>query len=125
MTPWMSYPLGQSSTMMNRRRFAHFLTGIALAPAPALIAGSPCHPIAPIHPVTDSCDPATGIFLKAMESDESIAIYYHGGSTPGALRHFRPHSLYRLKPGGPIFASGICQLRDGTRTLRLDRVRLA
>jgi hypothetical protein len=111
--------------MIARRRFAHLFAGLALAPSPLVHAGSPCQPIAPIHPVRDSDDPIAKAFLKGILNDESITLYYLGGSTPGALRRFRPHSLYRLTPGGPIFASGICQYRRATRTLRLDRVRMA
>jgi predicted DNA-binding transcriptional regulator YafY len=64
-------------------------------------------------------------FLEAMKVRQPVSIFYLGGSTPGILRRFKPNALYRLTPGGPIFATGICELRHGTRTLRLDRVRLA
>ena len=111
--------------MMNRRRFASLFTGLAVTQAPAAMTGSPSRPIAPIHPVHESYDPVAQRFLRAILEEEPVAVFYQGGSTPGALRHFRPDSLYRLEPGGPIFATGICQLRDGTRTFRLDRVRLA
>lgn len=111
--------------MIVRRHFARFLAGFALSPAPTLFAGSPRQPLAPIHPVQETDDPIAAVFLKAMSKGHSIPLFYLGGSTPGALRRFKPNTLYRLSPGGPIFASGICQWRQGTRTLRLDRVRLA
>ncbi|MGE9271518.1 MAG: hypothetical protein ACQKBU_12005 [Verrucomicrobiales bacterium] len=87
--------------------------------------GSPCRAIAPIHPVRESYDRTAKVFLEAMKSGRSISLFYLGGSSPGSLRRFFPESLYRLEPGGPIFATGICQRRKATRTLRLDRVRLA
>lgn len=54
-----------------------------------------------------------------------MAIYYQGGSTPGALRVVRPESLFRLHPGGRIYVRGRCELRGQVRTFRLDRTRLA
>ena len=75
--------------------------------------------------MADPQDPVAAAFLRAITGDLDLPIYYLGGSTPGALRRFAPTSLYRLAPGGPIYAQGLCLRRKATRTLRLDRVRLA
>ncbi|MGB1129365.1 MAG: hypothetical protein ACPG4K_04895 [Haloferula sp.] len=111
--------------MIPRRRFTQLFAGLALAPAAAIHAGSPRRAIAPLHPVEQSDHPIARQLLDAAEHKLSIPIYYLGGSNPGMLRRFRPHSLYRLSPGGPIYTAGECLLRGSTRILRLDRVRLA
>jgi predicted DNA-binding transcriptional regulator YafY len=82
-------------------------------------------PLAPTFPVRESEDPMTSRFLGAIRDHETLTLYYHGGSSPGILRRFLPTELYRHSPGGPIIAGGHCMLRGSTRTLRLDRVRLA
>lgn len=121
----MSYPFRHLVGMITRRHFARWFAGLALAPSIPLHAGSPYHPIAPLHPVESSDDPVTSTFLAAAQRRQDVSLYYLGGSSPGILRRFRPHSLYRLRPGGPIYMIGECQLRRSTRILRLDRVRLA
>lgn len=93
------------------------------ASAPALAARR--LPLAPAQRISQSHDPLAATVLQAIDRGQGLAIYYHGGSTRGALRHFRPDSLYRLRSGGPLYVDGHCLLRDTTRTLRLDRIRLA
>lgn len=75
-------------------------------------------------PPGDTRDPVALALLAALERGGSVTIYYHGGSTPGAMRKFTPQSVHRLVPGGRLYATGTCHLRDGIRTLRLDRARL-
>ena len=82
-------------------------------------------PVAPIHPVKESDEPVTAEFLKALNMDRAVTVYYHGGASPGLLRQVRPRALYRLRPGGPVYAIGECRMRCATRIFRLDRVRLA
>ena len=125
----MSHPCRQDAGMkVNRRSFARLPGGIFLVPhipqtAPALEVKR--LPLAPTFPVQESSDPIPARFLEAIVNQEPIPIYYQGGSTPGVFRRFMPTSLYRLSPTGPVFATGHCLLRQATRTLRLDRVRLA
>lgn len=76
-------------------------------------------------PVESSDHPVAADFLLARRSGRPVAVYYHGGSTPGALRIFIPETLFRLRPGGPIYARGFCHLRHDVRTLRVDRARPA
>ncbi|MGB6221505.1 hypothetical protein [Haloferula sp.] len=110
---------------VTRRSFGRLLGGLCLTPqiAPALVIKR--LPLAPTYPVQESSDPTSSRFLDAIRDHETLSLYYHGGSSPGILRRFRPTELYRHTPGGPIIASGHCMLRGSTRTLRLDRVRLA
>ena len=124
----MSHPPWLNDRMLpgilNRRRFAALFPFFAASPA---LAGmeSAARRIAPCLPVHQSHDPVARVFLGSLRQQEAVPLYYQGGSTPGAFRRFRPVSLYRLFPGGPIYAHGFCLLRQETRTLRLDRVRLA
>ena len=123
----MSYPLLQPAgmkTMLTRRSLGRWITGmfaIGSLPAPA---ASPPEPPAPI-PLEDTSDPVARVFLGALMEERGVAIYYHGGSTPGALRVVRPESLFRLRPGGRIYVRGRCELRGESRTFRLERARLA
>ena len=109
----------------TRHSFGRLLGGLCLAPqiAPALETGR--LPLAPTFPVQESSDPITRCFLEAVLNQESVSLYYQGGSTPGIFRRFQPTSLYRLSPSGPVLASGHCSLRGSTRAMRVDRVRLA
>jgi predicted DNA-binding transcriptional regulator YafY len=110
---------------VTRRSFARLVGGLFLAPQIAPALESKRLPLAPTIPVQESSDPIATRFLEAIINEEDVPLYYQGGTTPGVFRRFMPTSLYRLSPGGPILASGHCLLRDSTRTLRLDRVRLA
>jgi predicted DNA-binding transcriptional regulator YafY len=110
----------------SRRSLGRWLAGLLLVKSlPARAARPlPADPAAPI-PLADSRDPLARVFLRALVEERGVAIYYHGGSTPGALRVIRPESLFRLRPGGRIYVRGHCQLRGECRTFRLDRARLA
>mgnify|MGYP000642794614 CR=1 FL=1 len=110
---------------LPRRRFARWLAALSLAPAALPVAGARRLPLAPTLPVRDSRDPVAAAVLDALLRRQPLALYYHGGATPGACRRFRPEALYRHRAGGPIYAHGYCELRQATRTLRLDRARLA
>ena len=81
--------------------------------------------IGPVLPVGSSDDPVASALLDCIQKGKPAALYYQGGSTPGIHRRFQPISLYRMIPGGPIYAHGRCLLRDEPRTLRVDRIRLA
>ncbi|BCX46123.1 deoR family transcriptional regulator [Haloferula helveola] len=81
-------------------------------------------PLAPVLPVGPTRDPVVASFQTAIHECRTLAFFYQGGSTPGILRRFLPVSLYRLESGGPVYAVGRCALRNETRTIRLDRVRL-
>lgn len=111
---------------MTRRSLVRFLGACfslpALQAAPSLSreVSAPKDPLPP----GDTRDPVALAFLAALECGGSVTVYYHGGSTPGAMRKFTPQSVYRLVPGGRLYATGTCQLRRETRTLRLDRTRL-
>lgn len=110
---------------LSRRSLGRWLAGLVVfrsLPCPAATA-APADP-API-PLADTSDPVARVFLRAMMEERGVAIYYHGGSTPGALRIVRPQGLFRLRPGGRIYLRGLCELRGETRTFRLDRARLA
>lgn len=123
----MSHPLWSDDVMfakiLSRRRFASMLPFLA-ASRRVPRWESVAHRIAPTLPVHQSQDPVARVFLGSMMQKEPVPLFYQGGSTPGAFRRFRPVSLYRLFPGGPIYAHGFCLLRQESRTLRLDRVRL-
>ena len=112
----------------TRRSLGRWITGLLLLKA--LPSSSPAaeplppEPPAPI-PLAESRDPVAQVFLRALMENRGVPLYYFGGSTPGALRVIRPESLFRLRPGGRIYVRGYCELRCETRTLRLDRVRLA
>lgn len=110
--------------ILDRRRFTRLLPLLAAAPAMTRLE-TVAHRIAPSLPVHHSQDPVARVFLGSISQKEPVPLYYHGGTTPGAFRRFRPVTLYRHIPGGPIYAHGFCLLRQETRTLRLDRVRLA
>jgi predicted DNA-binding transcriptional regulator YafY len=114
---------------LSRRSLGRWIAGLlvvkslpspAAAPSPAAPAPAP----API-PLADSRDPLAQVFHRALMEERGVAIYYQGGSTPGALRVVRPESLFRLHPGGRIYVRGRCELRGQIRTFRLDRTRLA
>lgn len=77
------------------------------------------------HPVETSDHPVAADFIRSQRTGRPVAIYYHGGTTPGALRIFVPETLFRMRPGGPIYARGYCHLRKDIRILRLDRTRPA
>ena len=89
----------------------------------SVVEESPVVEAVPIA-VGESSDPVARAFLEALIAGGSVAIYYHGGSTPGAWRMVRPESVYRLSPGGRVYVRGNCELRDGTRTFRLERARM-
>lgn len=127
----MSYPLWEVSDMklmpLRRRAFARLLGALIAAPVVGAAVSIPRTRIGPVVPVTEvpDGDETLAAFVGALSNERPVTVYYHGGSTPGALRRFRPTSIYRLRPGGPVYASGLCELRGGTRLLRLDRARLA
>ncbi|MFC7335629.1 hypothetical protein ACFQY0_00450 [Haloferula chungangensis] len=110
---------------VTRRSFARLLGGLILPPTIAPALETKRLPLAPTFPVQESSDPVASRFLDAIKHQEPVPVFYQGGETPGAFRRFTPTALYRLSPGGPIFATGFCLLRHSTRTLRVDRVRLA
>jgi predicted DNA-binding transcriptional regulator YafY len=113
-------------TNLTRRSLGRWIAGILVAkslPSPAA-EPVPDGGFAPI-PLEDTRDPVARVFLRALMEERGVAIYYHGGSTPGALRVVRPDSLFRLRPGGRIYVRGRCELRGEARTFRLDRARLA
>lgn len=103
-----------SLLIRSPRRRRHRPTSLFLRQLPALRL-----------PVTSSTDSITRRFLHAASHRRTIAIFYQGGSTPGAFRRFTPESLFRFRPGGPIYAKGFCHLRNSERTLRIDRSRPA
>lgn len=110
---------------LSRRSLGRWLAGLVVfksLPYPTA-AAAPADPV-PI-PLADTSDPVARVFLRAMMEERGVAIYYHGGSTPGALRIVRPQGLFRLRPGGRIYVRSHCELRGETRTFRLDRARLA
>lgn len=111
---------------LTRRSLGRWITGLLLVkslPSPAA-EPLPAEPPSPI-PLAETRDPVAQVFLRALMENHGVPLYYFGGSTPGALRVIRPESLFRLRPGGRIYVRGHCELRRETRTLRLDRVRLA
>lgn len=113
-------------TPLSRRRLGQWFVS-CLIPVSAA-ASTPPLPPETLHeaiPVNETGDPVAAEFLAAMLGGRGVAIFYHGGSTPGAHRVFEPESLFRLRPGGPIYSRGVCRLRGEFRTLRLDRARLA
>jgi predicted DNA-binding transcriptional regulator YafY len=110
----------------TRRSLGRWLAGLFLVrslPCPAA-APPPRESAAPI-PLAETRDPLAREFLRALMEERGVPVYYHGGSTPGALRIIRPECLFRLRPGGRIYVRGYCELRREVRTLRLDRVRPA
>ena len=126
--------LGRMTLMpQHRRRFLRWLTALpfiagAAANAvpsqpPAEAAASPVDP--PRLPVGETDHPVARALLRAIAEERPLPVYYHAGTTPGALRRFQPHAIYRLRPGGRLYANGFCQLRQADRTLRLDRISLA
>lgn len=110
--------------LINRRHFAALFGAFLTLPAIGAVE-TVARRIAPVIPVTAGEDPLVMALLKALKSHDAVALYYLGGSTPGALRKFQPIALYRLCPGGVIYAHGRCLLRGEPRTLRLDKARLA
>ena len=113
---------------MTRRSLARFLgalIGLPVLSSQAEIRPLPAPPPSsgPL-PAGDTRDPVALAFLAALERGGAVTVYYHGGSTPGAMRKFTPQSIYRIVPGGRLYATGICHLRAEVRTLRLDRARL-
>ena len=113
---------------MTRRSLAKFLGGFLSIPT-LRAASPPAEPREPFAsndplPPGETRDPVALAFLAALERGGQVTVYYHGGSTPGAMRRFAPQSVYRLVPGGRLYATGTCHLRKETRTLRLDRARL-
>lgn len=113
---------------LTRRSLGRWITGLLLVKA--LPSSSPATeplPTVPPDPIplAETRDPVAQLFLRALLENRGVPLYYLGGSTPGALRVIRPESLFRLRPGGRIYVRGHCELRRETRTLRLDRVRLA
>lgn len=110
--------------LLNRRHFTALFGAFLALPAMGA-AETVARRIAPVIPVCKGENPLVTALLKAMETHHPVALYYLGGSTPGALRRFQPIALYRLSPGGVIYAHGRCLLRGEPRTLRLDKARLA
>lgn len=111
---------------ISRRSLGRWIAGLLVVeslPSPAAEPPPP-EPPAPI-PLAETRDPVAQVFLRALMENRAVPLYHFGGSTPGALRVLRPESLFRLRPGGRIYVRGHCELRRDTRTLRLDRVRLA
>jgi hypothetical protein len=111
---------------MTRRSLAKFLGAFLSVPALQAAPSLPREPLQPKSPLPpgDTRDPVALAFLGALERGGCVTVYYHGGTTPGAMRRFTPQSIYRLVPGGYLYATGNCHLRKDTRTLRLDRARL-
>jgi predicted DNA-binding transcriptional regulator YafY len=111
---------------MTRRSLAKFLgvffsvPALQAQPSPLRELHQPKNPLPP----GDTRDPVALAFLGALERGGCVTVYYHGGSTPGAMRKFTPQAVFRLVPGGHLYATGNCHLRKETRTLRLDRARL-
>ncbi|WP_367871622.1 WYL domain-containing protein [Luteolibacter sp. Populi] len=117
------------NVLISRRGLGRWLAGMLLArqagvevPVP-VVEELPLVEAVPIT-VAESSDPVARAFLEALIEEGSVAIYYHGGSTPGAWRLVRPESVYRLSPGGRIYVRGNCELRGGQRTFRLERARM-
>ncbi|MBB5352148.1 putative DNA-binding transcriptional regulator YafY [Haloferula luteola] len=116
----------------SRHPFA-LLLGTCLATKPAFTlnpaipatVGCTARKIAPVLPLTLADDEATRHLLDAIHRSTPIALYYQGGSHPGVLRKFQPICLYRLDPGGVVYAHGHCLRHREPRTLRLDRIRFA
>ena len=112
---------------ITRRSLGRWITGLLVVkalPSPAAEPPAAPEPAEPI-PLAESRDPVAQVFLRALMESRGVPLYYFGGSTPGALRVLRPEGLFRLRPGGRIYVRGHCELRRETRTLRLDRIRLA
>ncbi|OYV04156.1 MAG: hypothetical protein CFE26_18405 [Verrucomicrobiales bacterium VVV1] len=111
---------------MTRRSLAKFFG--AFLSVPVLQATPSLQPecLQPKDPLPpgDTRDPVALAFLAALERGGYVTVYYHGGSTPGAMRKFTPQAVFRLVTGGHLYATGTCHLRKETRTLRLDRARL-
>ncbi len=111
---------------MTRRSLARFLGALFSLPALQAAPSLPRESLQPKDPLPpgNTRDPVALAFLAALERGGQVTVYYHGGSTPGAMRKFTPQSVFRLVPGGHLYATGNCHLRKETRTLRLDRARL-
>ncbi len=112
---------------ISRRSLGRWISGLLVLkslPSPAAEPPAAPEPSDPI-PLEESRDPVAQVFLRALMENRGVPLYYFGGSTPGALRVIRPESLFRLRPGGRIYVRGHCELRRESRTLRLDRIRLA
>ena len=126
LTPRMSDPPCKNGHMTIKRTIHRLCATIGLQPMAAALEFSVKRlPLAPVHPVRESDEPIAAAFLQALVREEPLPLYYQGGTSPGMLRRFKPHSLYRLIPGGPVYAMGECGARQATRVFRLDRVRLA
>jgi predicted DNA-binding transcriptional regulator YafY len=112
---------------ISRRSLGRWITSLFVLkslPSPAAEPSTSPDPSEPI-PLEESSDPIAQVFLRALMESRRVPLYYFGGSTPGALRVLRPECLFRLRPGGRIYVRGHCELRRESRTLRLDRIRLA
>lgn len=119
--------------MTTRRSFAQIFAALFVTPLSLRAAKdstyhpppTPRLPLAPRLPVPRSYSVRVAHVARAIENRERIALFYLGGTTAGALRHYTPDDIYQLHRGGHIYLTGYCHLRQAARTLRLDRIRFA
>ena len=79
----------------------------------------------PRQPVRESHDLIVLACLAAANEGKALALYYHGGCTPGRLRRFSPELVFQLPDHESRYVSGYCHLRQAPRIFRIDRISLA
>lgn len=77
------------------------------------------------YPTLDSQDPTIMQLLKGAQSQQPLAFFYFGGSSPRQLRLVTVESVFSIENSPHRYVAGYCHLRHQHRTFRSDRISLA
>jgi predicted DNA-binding transcriptional regulator YafY len=126
--------------MTSRRNILGLLSLTTLLPFIAKATEEPSSPTGPIqqrskefeqwknqvhYPVSESNDATVCRLLESSQSNQTIAIYYYGGSSPRQLRLASIESVFRIDNTPHTYVSAYCHLRRENRIFRVDKISLA
>ncbi|PQJ29499.1 WYL domain-containing protein [Rubritalea profundi] len=126
--------------MTSRRNILGLLSLTTLLPFIAKAAEDTCSPTDPIqqrskefepwknqvrYPLSESNDSTVCRLQESSQSNQTIAFYYYGGSSPRQLRLASIESVFRFTNSPHTYASAYCHLRRENRIFRVDKISLA
>ena len=77
------------------------------------------------YPVTESNDETIHQLLASITSQQPLAFYYFGGTSPRKLRLATVESIFRIESSPHSYVTTYCHLRREHRTFRADKIALA
>lgn len=78
----------------------------------------------PRRRLATSPSPQTTRLIDAAVQGRRVQIIYYSGTTPGKERWVRPIQVFAVDQTDHVYLEAYCELRQGTRCFRLDRLRL-